>query len=236
MALIKCPECQLQVSDKAITCPHCGYPLDTKVIKQQQRKTNKRKRLPNGFGTISELKNQNLRKPFRALVCVGKNFYGKPIYKSLKPETYFKTYNDAYAALLEYHKNPYDLDSDLTVEQLYEKWTDKYFESLSSPSSERTIKSAWNYCSAVYDMRAKDLRARHIKGCMEDGTYVVDGKEKHASPTTKTKIKSLFNLMLDYALEYELVDKNYARTFNLSDDVIKDVKEAKKDHIDFTDE
>ena len=85
-------------------------------------------------------------------------------------------------------------------------------------------------------MRAKDLRARHIKGCMEDGTYVVDGKEKHASPTTKTKIKSLFNLMLDYALEYELVDKNYARTFNLSDDVIKDVKEAKKDHIDFTDE
>ena len=112
MALIKCPECQLQVSDKAITCPHCGYPLDTKVIKQQQRKTNKRKRLPNGFGTISELKNQNLRKPFRALVCVGKNFYGKPIYKSLKPETYFKTYNDAYAALLEYHKNPYDLDSD----------------------------------------------------------------------------------------------------------------------------
>ena len=88
MALIKCPECQLQVSDKAITCPHCGYPLDTKVIKQQQRKTNKRKRLPNGFGTISELKNQNLRKPFRALVCVAKNFYGKPIYKSLKPETF----------------------------------------------------------------------------------------------------------------------------------------------------
>ena len=236
MALIKCPECDLQVSDKAVVCPHCGYPLDAKVIKRQQRKPNKRRRLPNGFGTISELKNQNLRKPFRALVCVGKNFYGKPIYKSLKPETYFETYNDAYAALLEYNKNPYDLDDDLTVEQLYEKWTDKYFESLSSPSSERTIKSAWNYCSSVYDMRAKDLRARHIKGCMEDGTYVVDGKEKYASPTTKTKIKSLFNLMLDYALEYELVDKNYARTFKLTDDIIKDVEEEKKDHIDFTNE
>ena len=236
MALIKCPECQLQVSDKAITCPHCGYPLDTKVIKRQQRKPTKRRRLPNGFGTISEIKNQNLRKPFRALVCIGKNFYGKPIYKSLKPETYFKTYNDAYAALLEYHKNPYDLDSDLTVEQLYEKWTDKYFESLSNPSSERTIKSAWNYCSAVYNMRAKDLRARHIKGCMEDGTYIVNGKEKHPSPTTKTKIKSLFNLMLDYAEEHELVDKNYARTFKLADDIIKDVEEEKKDHIDFTNE
>lgn len=234
--LIKCPECNLQVSDKAISCPHCGYPLDTKAIKRQHNKSTKRKRLPNGFGTISKLKNKNLRRPFRAQVCVGKNFYGKPIYKSLKPQSSFETYNDAYAALMEYHKNPYDLDSDLTVEQLYEKWSEEYFKALSSSSSERTVKSAWNYCSSIYRMRAKDLRARHIKGCMEGGTYIVNGKEKHPSPTTKTKIKSLFNLMLDYAEEHELVDKNYARTFKLADDILKDVEEEKKDHIDFTNE
>lgn len=236
MALIKCPECDLQVSDKAISCPHCGYPLDSKAIKRRHNKSTKRKRLPNGFGTISKLKNKNLRRPFRAQVCVGKNFYGRPIYKSLKPQSSFETYNDAYAALMEYHKNPYDLDSDLTVEQLYEKWSEEYFKTLSNPSSERTVKSAWNYCSSIYGMRAKDLRARHIKGCMEDGTYIVNGKEKHPSPTTKTKIKSLFNLMLDYAEEHELVDKNYARTFKLADDIIKDIEEEKKDHIDFTKE
>lgn len=27
MALIKCPECQKEVSDTAETCPHCGYRL-----------------------------------------------------------------------------------------------------------------------------------------------------------------------------------------------------------------
>lgn len=27
MALITCPECNGQVSDKAVTCPHCGYPI-----------------------------------------------------------------------------------------------------------------------------------------------------------------------------------------------------------------
>lgn len=27
MALIKCPECNGQVSDKAKACPHCGYPI-----------------------------------------------------------------------------------------------------------------------------------------------------------------------------------------------------------------
>lgn len=27
MALIKCPECDLSISDKAAACPNCGYPL-----------------------------------------------------------------------------------------------------------------------------------------------------------------------------------------------------------------
>lgn len=27
MALIKCPECTHEISDKAIQCPYCGYPL-----------------------------------------------------------------------------------------------------------------------------------------------------------------------------------------------------------------
>lgn len=29
MALIHCPECNKEISDNAITCPHCGYPLAT---------------------------------------------------------------------------------------------------------------------------------------------------------------------------------------------------------------
>jgi predicted amidophosphoribosyltransferase len=27
MALIQCPECHRSVSDKAVTCPSCGYPV-----------------------------------------------------------------------------------------------------------------------------------------------------------------------------------------------------------------
>lgn len=233
--LIKCPECELQVSDKAISCPHCGYILDVAVKKRVKQSHKKHRRLPNGFGQITEIKNRNLRNPFRAMVTVGKTSTGKPIAKPLKPVSFFPTYNDAYAALVEYNRNPYDLCEDITVEQLYERWSDWYFESLKGASSTRTITSAWRYCSSVYTMRVKDLRARHIKGCMEDGIFVYKGEERHPSPNTKSRIKSLFNLMLDYALEYELVDKNYARTFDLSDDVIKDIEEQKIPHIKFTD-
>lgn len=37
MALIKCPECGHDVSDKAVSCPHCGYPmLQTKRIVESE--------------------------------------------------------------------------------------------------------------------------------------------------------------------------------------------------------
>ena len=52
----------------------------------------------------------------------------------------------------------------------------------------------------------------------------------------KNKIKSLFNLMFDYTLEYELVDRNYSRTFNLTEEAIKEIQTVKKEHIPFTDE
>ena len=42
--------------------------------------------------------------------------------------------------------------------------------------------------------------------------------------------------MLDYALEYELVDRNYARTFSLTDEVAKELDAGRKGHISFTDE
>ena len=238
--LIKCPECELQVSDKALSCPHCGFPLKEENKIKRTRTKAKRKKLPNGFGQITELKNRNLRKPFRAMITVGKNDKGKPIVKMLKPEGFFSTYNEAYAALMEYNKNPYDLESDLTVGELYEKWTESYFEKASS-AYQRTVTSAWAYCEPIKNMRVKDIRARHLKGCMEDG-YRIEfrGKNKgekiYPSAGTKTRMKSLFNLMFDYAVEFEIIDKNYARTFEISDGLLDEVEKNKTPHIVFTQE
>lgn len=228
--LLNCPECDLQVSDKALTCPHCGYPMKSTV---KYKKSYKVKRLPNGFGRITEIRNKNLRKPFRTMVTVGKTSTGLPIGKILG---YFETYNKAYEALVEYNKNPYDLDDGLTVKEVYEKWKEIYFDTLKNSSSIRTITAAWKYCSSIYDMKIRDLRARHIKGCMDDG-YIIDGNDKkYPSPGMKARIKSMFNLMLDYALEYELIDKNYSRTFKISDNVLEEMEEMKRAHITFSDE
>lgn len=232
--LTKCPECELSISDKAISCPHCGYPLKENVIqKKARRNVKKHRRLPNGFGQISEIKGRNLRKPFRAMVTVGKTSTGKPISKPLKPEAYFETYNDAYTALIEYNKNPYDLDKDITVKEVYDIWYPEYMKD-KKDSYEKTIIASWRYCSSVYDMRFKDLRPRHMKGCMENGTYEYKGEIRTPSPNLKSKIKSLFNMLGDYALENEIVTVNYARTFSLSDDIVDGIEEMRNAHIPFT--
>lgn len=231
--LTQCPECELPVSDKANACPHCGYPLKPSEKIKRPRKSNKRRRLPNGFGQISEIKNRNLRNPFRAMVTVGKTSNGRPICKPLKPESYFATYNDAYAALVEYNKNPYDLGTAITMQELYDKWLPEYEKTVKST---KAVTSAWPYCSAVYKMRVMDIRARHVKGCMEEGVATVRGREQHPTATMKNQIKSMFNMMLDYALEYELVDRNYSRTFNLTEETVKEIQKVKKGHIAFTDD
>ena len=233
--LTNCPECELQVSDKALSCPHCGYPI-TKTQSVKRKYNTRKKRLPNGFGQISYINNQNLRNKYRVKVPVGKTPEGKYLSKPLKPKAYFATYNEAYAALVEYNKNPYDLDDCITVQELYDRWTDSYFKSLKSDSSIRTITCAWNYCSSVYNMRVTDIRARHIKGCMEDGQAVIRGKLTSPSAGVKSRIKSMFNLMLDYALEYELVERNYARTFAISEDIIQEKNKNYKGHMPFTEE
>ena len=213
--LIKCPECELQISDKAFACPHCGYPLKQSTPSHTHQ-SNRRRRLPNGFGQISLIKNKNLRSPYRAMIPNGKTETGRPLSRILG---YYKTYNDAYTALSEYQKNPYDLDTAITLQELYDKWSEFYFEKYTSGGNKRTIEAAWAKCSKISSMKVRDVRARHVKNCIEECSV----------ESIKPRIKSMFNIMLDYAVEYELADKNYARTFNLDK-----ISEVENEHIAFT--
>ena len=171
----------------------------------------KHRRLPNGFGRITKLKS-NLTNPYRAMVTIKKDEYGKPIGKILG---YYKTYNDAYMALIEYNRNPYDLDKEtLTFQDVYEKWSAEYFKTLKSKSSERTVIAAYNYTKPIRKMKFADIRVSHLEGCMNDSD---------ASAGTKSRIKSLFNLMFDYGVKHELTSINYARNFKINS-IIKEVE------------
>ncbi len=187
--LLKCPECGLQVSDRAASCPHCGYPMITAGGKSSVG-NRPRKRLPNGFGQISKIKNRNLQNPYRVLVTVGKDANGKSVVKSLYPQSYFHTYNEAYEALVEFHLKPGEVSPYITVLELYYYWSKEHYAKLTSDSAIRGFRNAWEKCMDLYDIRVNKLKKENIMWCIRGA----------ASSSIRAKIKVLFDLMLDYAI------------------------------------
>ena len=219
--LTKCPECALQVSDRAAVCPHCGYPL--KTDKYPYRKRSKKKRLPNGFGQISEIKGKNLRKPFRAMISDGKTELGRPIVKPLKPESYFTTYNDAYLALAEYHRNPYEIKEDVTLKELYEKWIVLKEREVTGERHQMYL-VYWKYCSALGRMPVKGIKIQHIKSLVES---------EDVPRTQKRNIKTFLGMIFDYGIELEVLDRNRAREYKMSGLITKTEKKMTEHHIAF---
>ena len=232
--LIICPECQQQVSDKALACPHCGFPLKTpkKIAPPPKpRKHNKRRRLPNGFGQIAEIKNRNLRRPFRAMVTVGKTDEGKPICKPLQPQAYFETYNDAYLALMNFNKNPFDLTDKTTMQEIYDKWYSQQEGKVHEGTLAR-YRISWAYSEAIHAKPIREVRIADLRNCIEYGTIVRNGKTMHPKFTSIDAMKTLYNHLYDYAVEHEIVDHNIARQFTVSSGYIRTIPR----HIPYTDE
>ena len=48
MALLKSPECEHNVADKAVACPHCGYPMNSPTSTKPRIRNGKPTKLPNG--------------------------------------------------------------------------------------------------------------------------------------------------------------------------------------------
>ena len=229
--LIKCPECDNDISDKAAYCPKCGY-----VVSRKKLYKPKRLRLPNGFGRITKISNKNLRKPYRAMVTVGTDENGRPIGRILKPEGYFKTYNEAYQALMDYRKNPFDIDSDVSFEEVYNMWFADHVTN-TSLSYERQMKSAWNYCIPIKNESIRSIKPSQIKFILDNGVRIdSDGNEVPIPINMKNGVKALFLGVFDYALERDLVDRNIAKDVSVGKDAEKKIREARNAHINFTDD
>lgn len=196
----------------------------------------------NGYGSITKMRDKNRRRPYRVRITIGWELGEDKAIQKVKTLGCFKSLKEAEEALAEFNKCPYDLThKEMTFEDIYNVWSEEYFNKLKKISSERTIKSAYSYCSGLYKMRMRDIRSHHLKDCMDKG-YVIPtvgkdkGKKRFATANTKARIKSLFNLMFDYAYEHEVVDRNYARAFKISEDILEEKKQEQKPRIPFSNE
>lgn len=227
MALLKCPECRHDVSDKALTCPNCGYPMNMPSSTIPRIRNGKPTKLPNGYGTIYKMSGRR-SKPYRAMKTdkwiidpvTGKS---KQIRSTIG---YYQSREDAMIALANYNENPYDIKADsITFSEVYEKWSENYFPTLSNPSSVRTVTAAYAYCNDLYDMRMKDIKVSHLEGTILNA---------QVGDSTKNRIKSLFNMMYKYAVAHDIVEKDYASVMFANGNPIK--RSRAKEVIPFSQE
>lgn len=177
----------------------------------------------NGGGSVTKRKDKNGKVKYQVRVTVDTYFDAeaekvKVVSKSLGM---YKTKAEAEAVLAEYNNSPYDLTTKIvTVGDLYDVWSKDYFEKV-APSAVRSVESAWAYCDDIAKLPLKKLGKAHIEAVMKNGKReILRGslvEVRKASVNTQMRIKSMFNLMLDYAVGYKLIPSNVARTFDVND-------------------
>lgn len=197
----------------------------------------------NGQGSVIKDKSGRRRKPFRARVTLGweVNMETGKVKQVFAELGTFATRKEADKALVEYLDKPFDVKKmNMTFSEVYEEWYE-YFMSEGNESYEYRIKSAYKYCSELYNKRFREISIIDMEKCIKTG-YVIGtrgenkGKIQLASPQTKVSMKFLFNRMYEYAVKARYVDRNYAYDFRLNKSVERQIEEQREEGIPFTDE
>ena len=167
-------------------------------------------RNPNGYGNISKLSGKR-RRPFRARVTTGWELDEdkgklKQLYKLIG---YYKTRPEAMLALAEYHKNPFSIEQNVTFSELYEKWSEEKFRKKTSRSTINGYGAAFKLSSEIHDMKFTEIKKPHLQS-------VIDQCERGHG--TLRKIKVLFNQLFKYALETDIVVKDYSKFVEIGED------------------
>lgn len=217
MALITCPECARQISEFALSCPGCGFPVkllndsqkpkdEAKPKPQAAQKRKKYKKLPNGTGTIKLLSGKR-RNPYAAYPpCKGFQLNGSP--KPSPAIGYFPTWHEAFAALVEYNKEPYDLSNPTFAEVYQAFYSEKYNgKKKYSKASQNSTSAAYKNCTGLHSRRFRELRKADLQAVLDDCAL------KHSSLEL---ILSLFHQMYIYAIGVDLIDKDYSTGVKIS--------------------
>lgn len=156
-------------------------------------------RNPNGYGSIIKMSG-NRRKPFGVRITVGRKDNGTQIYKYIG---YYTTRQEAMIALAEYNKAPYDLDANSsTFADVFERFCNSASFSEKVTSVQNT---SYKQCAELHSLKFKDIRKVHLQSAIE----------KQETHTAKRNAAILFRKLFAFAIENDVVQKDYAQYVTL---------------------
>lgn len=162
-------------------------------------------KLQNGAGSIVCLDKtgKKRRKPYGVRITTGwKN--GKQVRKYIG---YYATQQEAIIALAEYHTGGVNLDyNNITVNELFDEWMKRVEKKQLSESVTRIHKMTNSRFGSIGKKKVKDVRSAHWQTWLDN----IDLK-----PSSKGKIRSTVQQMLDFAVNNDIINKNYAKHLDI---------------------
>ena len=215
MALIKCPECGKEISEYAIQCGFCFYPLKEKAVvsipaatPKQRIRNGKPSKNGNGAGSVTHVKG-NLRKPYRVVVTVGWKYdetAGK-LKQIKKTIGYYETREQAENSLANYRQNPYDIDaSKITFKEVFEKWSAEHYPKISYDNA-KGYTANYNVFKGSENLAFADIRLSHLQSAID---------ECNKNYPSLKRIKALISQLYKYAIKHDICNKNYAESVDIS--------------------
>lgn len=197
-----CKRCKKEIENDSIYCRFCGR----KQIKEPAQ------RRPNNTGSVYKLPGHR-EKPWTVVMPKknGKRQYGG----------YYATKTEAIVAANELTTGEISDRYNDTISDIYEAWKAVHFKELSG-WGEQGYKTAWTYLDDIKDMKMRDIKTDVLQA-------IVDGAVKNGkSRAICEKIRNLSSQLCKYAMQQDLINKNYAQFLSLP-------KQEKKEKEIFTD-
>ena len=175
-------------------------------------------RRANGQGSIYRIKGRNVRKPYVVRVCTGERT-AKGDYKRADIDS-FATLREAEAFLAKYSNHPIDWYN-YTLEELYNEWYARREKKFQQGKIKRQAldcnRAAWVHLKPLAKKKVRVLTTDQLQSQLDLIAENPDSRGKLPSKSALEKVKSLLSMLFDFAVDHDIVDRNYAKSLDIPD-------------------
>lgn len=182
-----CRKCKKEIPDESKFCNLCGA--------KQLRERSAKKR-GNGEGTVY----RDSGGKWVAEYTIGWDDEDGNLVRKKRKKRGFTTKHEALAYLPNLKQDLPQQDMNIKFKDLYKKWMARHQEKVTQ-STVNCYRSAYKYFSTLHYVEISKIRTEHLQKCIDECPH---GKR------TKENMKALGTSLWRYAMQLDIVDRNYA--------------------------
>ena len=204
-----CKKCKKEIPDESKFCNLCGA--------KQVRERSAKKR-GNGQGTVYKDTNGK----WIAEYTIGWDEGDGKLSRKKRKKRGFATKAEAIAYLPNLKQDLPQQDMNVKFKDLYKKWLEGHTEKVTQ-STINCYKSAYKYFSSLYYVEIAKIRTEHMQKCIDECPH---------GTRTKENMKALGTSLWRYAMQLDIVDRNYAEYLYIKKEEQAEKIAFSKEHLD----